>query len=100
MNALDEIQEKDPNQCRRILSTARVRNWNVDHKKGHTEMFYTKESIIRRVFKKAHEEFGGKLHLFFLEGRENKKNFSINDNLKKEEEDKPNFVGKVVFNFA
>jgi len=99
MEDLDAIQEKDPEQCRRILSTARVRNWNVDHKKGHTEMFYTKESIIRRVFKKAHEEYGGKLHLFFLEGRENKKNFSINDNLKKDMAILPNFVGKVIFKF-
>jgi hypothetical protein len=76
-----------------IFSTTRVK------KGGQTEWIYASEVSIHEAFEQAHKMFGGILHMFYLEGTDPKTNkfTSINDIAKKEENEKPNYVGKIIF---
>ena len=71
-----------------ITSTTRVQKKN-ELGEGQTEWIYTDENSIHDAFKEANKKFGGILHTYFLEG--------INKELEKEEENEPNYVGKIVF---
>lgn len=83
MNYLKE--KKDGYQ---ITSTTRVKNKN-ELGEGQTEWIYIDEKSIHEAFIEARRLFGGILHIYYLE--------EINKELKKEEKNKPNYVGKIVF---
>lgn len=79
-----------------IYSTTRVQNQNQD-KEGKTEWIYTNEQSVHIAFQDAHKKFGGQLHLFYLEGFDplTQEFSSINDN--KNETQKPNYIGQIVY---
>lgn len=86
------------NGASRVYSTTRTKHSN-EKNEGQTEWFYTNEDLIHEAFTEAKKKFGGELKLFYLEGLDPKTgNFtSINEAHKKEENKKPNYVGKIVF---
>lgn len=73
---------------KRIFSTTRVKNMNIN-KEGETEWTYTNENVIHEAFDAAHTKYGGTLHAFFLK--------DINKKAKENEDDKPNYIAKIVF---
>jgi hypothetical protein len=86
------------NGAKRVYATTRIIRLN-ENKEGQTEWFYTNEDLIHEAFTEAKKEFGGETKLFFLEGIDPNTNkfISINDAIKKKENQKPNYVGKIVF---
>ena len=56
---------------------------------GQTEWFYTDEKTIHEAFEEANKMYGGKTHLFHLQG--------INQTWKANEKHKPNYLGKIVY---
>jgi hypothetical protein len=88
----------EDNGGKRIKSTTRVQNANVDNE-GDTEWFYTNEDLIHEAFTEAEKKFNGEKHLFYLEGLDPITNrfTSINDIAKKDENKKPNYTGKIIY---
>lgn len=84
--------------AKRIRSTARVQNANVDNE-GDTEWFYTNEDLIHEAFTEAEKTFGGEKHLFYLEGLDPDTNklTSINEIAKQDGNTKPNYTGKIIY---
>ena len=82
----------------RVFSTTRVRNAN-DALSGQTEWVYCNEEDIHKAFVAAQEKFGGKVHLFYLEGLNPETGAfeSINDNAKEKAKGSPLYTGKVIF---
>ena len=83
---------------KRIYSTTRVKNPN-EKNEGETEWEYTDESLIHQAFQEAQRIYGGKLNLYYLEGLDPLTNqfTSINQIATKMEQNKPNYVGKIIF---
>jgi len=90
------LREKGAQQ---IYSTARINRPNPESKEGETEWFHTNEKTIHETFIEAQKKFGGKEHLFFLEGFDPQTNefTSINQTATYKERDRPNFQGKIIF---
>jgi len=84
--------------AKRVYATTRIIKLN-ENNEGQTEWFYTDENLIHEAFTEAKKKFGGEIHLFYLEGLDPKtlKFSSINDEFKKDEKLKPNYVGKIVY---
>ena len=82
----------------RVYSTTRTQKLNAKNE-GKTEWFYSNEDLIHEAFTEAKKKFGGDLKLFYLEGLdpETGEFSSINEAHKKEERQKPNYVGKIIF---
>ena len=82
---------------KRVFSTSRIRNANALG--GETEWVYCDEDDIHKAFLTAQEKYGGKAHLFYLEGLnpETGELESINDNAKQKAQDNPIYTGKVIF---
>jgi hypothetical protein len=89
----------DKNGGKRIFSTTRVKNPELETNKGETEFSYTNEQTIHEAFTEAKEKYGGNLKLFYLEGldAETNKFTSINQIAKEREKDTPNYQGKIIF---
>lgn len=92
---LDYIEN---NGGKRVYSTTRIKNPNLK-KEGETEWIYTDEQTIQQAFKEAQKKFNGKLDLFNLEGKDKDTNqsYSINETARARENQKPNYVGKIIF---
>ena len=92
---MDYMMKKGAKQ---VFATTRIIKLN-ENNKGQTEWFYTDENLIHEAFTEAKKKFGGETHLFYLEGLdpETGKFTSINQAHKEEENQKPNYVGKIVY---
>ena len=89
----------DTNGGKRIHSTSRVRNQN-EQRQGETEWIYTNDQTIHEAFTEAQKKFGGKTHLYYLEGFDpdtNKIIDSINSKAKEKEDTRPNYTGKIIY---
>jgi hypothetical protein len=93
---IDDIVAEKGSQ--RISSTTRIKNKNEDEE-GMTEWVYTNEITIHEAFLKAEKKFGGKTHLFYLDGLnpETGKLQTINDTSKERAKDNPLYTGKIIF---
>ena len=81
-----------------VTSTTRTIRKNK-HDEGETEWVYTDENLIHKAFKEAKKKYGGKIHLYYLEGYDDKGKYSsINNEYEKElKNNKDYYVGKIVY---
>jgi hypothetical protein len=93
---IDDIVAQKGSQ--RISSTTRIKHRNEDEE-GATEWIYTDETTIHEAFLKAEKKYGGKTHLFYLDGLnpETGKLQTINDTAKERAKDNPLYTGKIIF---
>jgi len=91
---MNTIREKGG---RVVRSTTRVKDANVEEG-GVTEWVYSDEIVIHESFKEAEKKYGGKLHLFYLEGLnpDTMKLESIND-IAKENKKKNLYTGQIIY---
>lgn len=86
------------NGAYQITSTTRIMRQN-ENNEGETEWVYTDENLIHKAFTEAKKKFGGKIHLYFLEGYDDKGKYSsINKEYQKElKNNKDCYVGKIIY---